>query len=312
MQRRLTHFSLSAMSSNLAPIILFVYNRPEHTRLAIESLKNCKLASKSILYIFSDAPKNENNQEQVKSVRKQISNLNGFKEVIIEYAKQNKGLAKSVIEGVSSILEKYESAIILEDDLLLSESFLEYMNKALFEAKSIDQIFTVSGYSFPVKIPTDYKHELYLGFRSSSWGWGTWAAKWMKANWESNYFEDILSNRKLQKRFNRAGNDYTPMLIKQLNGKIDSWAVRWAYNQMMNNAYTLFPKKSLVKNIGLDGSGTHSKKRKRYVVELNDFMPDFNSLNELELNEEINRRIKKLNSLSIYRRFRNFISFGIY
>ena len=134
MQRRLTHFSLSAMSSNLAPIILFVYNRPEHTRLAIESLKNCKLASKSILYIFSDAPKNENNQEQVKSVRKQISNLNGFKEVIIEYAKQNKGLAKSVIEGVSSILEKYESAIILEDDLLLSESFLEYMNKALLEA----------------------------------------------------------------------------------------------------------------------------------------------------------------------------------
>lgn len=297
---------------NLSPIILFVYNRPEHTRRTIESLLNCKYASQSNLYVFSDAPKNETAKTKVAEVRKFIHSIDGFNKIIIEENKENKGLAESVISGVSKVLQNHESVIVLEDDLVFSPNFLDFMNKALNKFKDDESVFTVSGYSFPIKVPKDYDKDIYLGYRSSSWGWATWKYKWNKAVWEKSYFSKIIEDSHLKGKFNRAGNDYSPMLIKQLKGVIDSWAIRWAFNQSMTNAYTLFPRKSLVKNIGLDGSGTHSKKRKKYVVELNDFNPALEFDSKLEINEEINNRIKNLNSLSIYRRIRNFISYGIF
>ncbi len=297
---------------NLSPIILFVYNRPEHTKQTVESLLQCKLANESVLYIFSDAPKTDEQKSKVDQVRKYIHCINGFKEIIIEESSVNKGLANSVIYGVSKIFESHESVIVLEDDLIFSSKFLEFMNEALKKYKDDKNIYTISGYSFPIQMLKEYRKDVYLSCRSSSWGWGTWKDKWGKAEWDNSFFSEILNNKKLQNKFNRAGNDYSPMLIKQLKGVIDSWAIRWAYIQMKNEAHTLFPIKSLVRNIGLDGSGTHSKKRKRYVVNLEDFNPDLSFSDELKINEDINKKIRKLNSLSIYRRFRNFISYGIF
>lgn len=298
--------------NNLSPIILFVYNRPDHTKQTVESLLQCKLASKSSLYIFSDAPKTDEQKSKVDQVRKYIHCINGFKEIIIEESSVNKGLANSVIYGVSKIFESHESVIVLEDDLKVSSYFLNFMNEALKKYKDDKNIYTISGYSFPLQMLKEYRKDVYLSYRSSSWGWGTWKDKWGKAEWDNSFFSEILNNKKLQNKFNRAGNDYSPMLIKQLKGVIDSWAIRWAYIQMKNEAHTLFPIKSLVRNIGLDGSGTHSKKRKRYVVKLEDFNPDLSFSDELKINEDINKKIRKLNSLSIYRRFRNFISYGIF
>jgi hypothetical protein len=298
--------------NELSPIILFVYNRPDHTKQTVESLLQCKFAKESVLYIFSDAPKTEEQKSKVDQVRKYIHSINGFKEIIIEESSINKGLANSVIYGVSKILNDYNSVIVLEDDLVFSSNFLEFMNEALRKFKDDKNIYTISGYSFPVQILKGYDKDVYLSYRSSSWGWGTWKDKWEKAEWENSIFYEILNNKKLQNKFNRAGNDYSPMLIKQLKGVIDSWAIKWAYIQMKNEAYTLFPVKSLVRNIGLDGSGTHSKKRKRYVVKLEDFNPNLSFSEQLEINDNINDKIRKLNSLSIYRRLRNFISYGIF
>ncbi len=298
--------------NNLSPIILFVYNRPEHTQRTIESLLKCNFASDSTLYVFSDAAKNNSEKAKVDLVRNYIHSAEGFKKIIVEEAETNKGLASSVITGVSKVLLDNKSAIVLEDDLVFSVHFLEFMNEAIKAFETDKYIFSISGYSFPIKIPKSYHNDVFISHRSSSWGWATWRDRWEKADWSNSYFNEILKNKNFQKKFNRAGNDYSPMLFKQLYRRINSWAIRWAYVQMINNAYTLFPIKSLVKNIGLDGSGTHSTKRKRYVVDLEDFNPKNGIGEKLNLDEEINSRIRKLNSLSVYRRIRNFISYGIY
>lgn len=252
---------------NPSPITLFVYNRPIHTKKTVQALKANKLASQSILYIYSDHPKKEEHKEDVKKVREYIHTIKGFKETHVIERKQNYGLAKSIIEGVTEVINKHNNVIVLEDDLITSHMFLTYMNNMLETYEKEKKIYSITGYNFPpklMKIPKEYKYDIYFSPRAGSGGWATWKDRWDKADWEVEDYEEFKKNKQLQKEFNKGGDDMTDMLISQMEGKLDSWAIRWCYTLFKKNAYCIYPTKSYVDNIGFDGSGIHSGTNSKY------------------------------------------------
>ncbi len=263
------------MSMNTyAPIAVFVYNRPEKTRAMIGSLASCKLARESELIVFSDGAKNEEAAGLVNETREYIDTLSSqgyFKEVSVYKSDKNKGLAASVISGITDVLNRYGRVITVEDDLLFSEGFLEYMNKCLDCYENDDRIWSISGYT-PQLHRGSYDKDVYLSYRASSWGWGTWKSKWDMVDWEVGDYGSFKFDPIGNMRFCRGGNDLPSMLRAQMKGNINSWAVRWCYAQSRRNMYTVYPVLSLVSNNGLDGTGTHSKEEDsiRYAAGLGD------------------------------------------
>jgi hypothetical protein len=253
---------------NLAPIILFVYNRPEHTKKTIDALRLNQLATESSLFIFSDGNKNENDRKAVEEVRNYIVTISEFKDVKITLRDKNLGLADSVISGVTEVIEKFGKAIVLEDDIVTSPYFLKFMNEALDFYEKDKRIYSISGYNFPIQIPDEYQHKIYISPRPSSWGWGTWKDRWEKVDWIISDYDQFLSNKKEIKKFNLGGNDLTRMLKKQMSGKINSWAIRWTYAHYKGKGYCLFPLKSFAKNIGADRSGVHTRKTNKFKVDV--------------------------------------------
>ncbi len=250
----------------LAPIVLFVYNRPWHTEQTVKSLKENKFAAESDLVIYSDSAKSEKDKYAVKKVRDFVEKITGFKSIQIIKRKDNFGLAGSVISGINEIFQNYNKAIVIEDDIVSSKNFLHFMNEALKIYEDDERIFSVSGYTFPIKIPKDYIDSTFISYRSSSWGWGTWKDRWLKVDWEIKDYGEFIKDKNAQMLFNRGGEDLTPMLHSQKNSKIDSWAIRWAYAHFKNDAYCVFPVHSKIKNIGTDSSGTHSDTSSKFDV----------------------------------------------
>lgn len=244
-----------------APVVLFVYNRLDHTKGVIESLSNNELAKDTELYVFSDAAKSEKGLEKVNEVRQYINQYewhSNFKKVNIVQAEKNKGLAKSVISGVTDVLKQYGKVIVIEDDLVLSPYFLTYMNEALDYYRDDMQIWSISGYSFPMRSLRKYPHDVFYSYRGCSWGWATWLDRWETVDWDVEDYAAMISNREWMSRFNRGGADMANMLRLQVEGKIDSWAIRWCFAQSNQEKYTIYPKYSYLHNGGCDGTGTHS------------------------------------------------------
>jgi len=244
----------------LAPVVLFVYNRPTHTRATIEALARNTLARHTDLVIFSDAPRDEAASAAVREVREIIENISGFGSVRAVQRDINYGLAKSVISGVSEIIDSYGQVIVLEDDLVTSATFLEYMNSALVHYRDDPKAFSIGGYQFPARtmsIPRNYPWDTYASYRCCSWGWATWKDRWERIDWSMGYFDDFTASAAQQVRFNRGGSDMTQLLSLQHEGRIDSWAIRFCYTHFATNMHCIYPVKSLVNNIGLDNSGTH-------------------------------------------------------
>lgn len=250
------------MQTHLAPIVLFVYNRPWHTRQTLESLSNNRLSVQSQLYIFSDGPKLNASSvdiEKIEKVRQLIREKKWCKEVeIIEYEK-NSGLANSVITGVTKVLDKHEKIIVLEDDLILSTGFLKYMNEALNLYNEEDSVMHVSAYMFPIKKTLS---ETFFLRNTSCWGWGTWKRAWKHFNPDSKFLlNKILLDKEREIRFNQNNLfSYTSMLKENSEGLNDSWDIRWYASTFLQNGICLHPRRSLVRNIGHDISGVHCKK----------------------------------------------------
>lgn len=237
---------------DLAPIAIFVYNRVENLDQLFKSLLKNKEAKDTIVYIFSDGPKNQNDVQKVYEVRKIINNIKGFKKIEIIESEKNNGLANSIIRGVTQVINRYGKIIVLEDDLIVSNVFIRYMNTSLekFEKKDI---WSISGYSPKIKVPSDYTHDFYLTMRACSWGWATWKDQWKTVDWN----EEIKGNKKIKKDFNNCGTDLYNMLINQKKGYIDSWAIRWCYSQFLQKKYTVYPNRSFLSNDGFSNEGTH-------------------------------------------------------
>lgn len=246
----------------LAPIILFVYNRPEHTKKTVEALKRNELASESVLYVFSDGATEDATEEQknnVHEIRKYIHTITGFKELIIEEAPKNKGLANSVIYGVTKVINKHGKAIVVEDDIVTHPFFIRFMNECLDKYEDRRYIFMIGGYNMAFEFPWWYWKDIYVVHRSCSWGWATWKSRWDLADWSVSDYSIMCQDINLQNKFNRGGNDMFPMLTAQMNGKIDSWAIRWDYSLYKHDAVCIRPVKTLVTNNGMDGTGIHCK-----------------------------------------------------
>ena len=245
-----------------APIALFVYNRLWHTKQTVESLIQNELVNETSLHIFSDGAKSEADVERVMAVRKYIHSINGFKSLTITESKPNKGLANSIITGVSEILSTNESIIVLEDDMITSPYFLTYMNKALELYENNEEVISVHGYVWPVS--KDLPETFFLR-GADCWGWATWNRGWKIFDPDGQRLLDQIKERKLTYDFDFYGAySYTRMLKKQVKGKNDSWAIRWYASAFLNDKLTLYPGKSLLRNIGNDASGTHSWDNERF------------------------------------------------
>lgn len=239
-----------------APIILFVYNRPDHTRRTVEALQKNIGAAESDLFIFSDGPR-PGSEERVQQVRAYIKTISGFKSVTLTEREKNLGLANSVLSGVAEVIEKNGRVIVLEDDLITAPHFLTFMNEALNRYEEDERIFSIGGYSPCFEMPRSYKIQTYLTYRCCSWGWATWKDRWCSVDWAVADFMDFLRSEEKQRLFDQGGDDLSRLLIMQMEGRIDSWAIRWDYAHHKHEAYCLRPYLSLVRNIGFDGSGVH-------------------------------------------------------
>lgn len=239
------------------PIILFVYNRPWHTRQTVEALQKNDLASESELFIFSDGPKNEKAQEGVEEVRKYLRSVKGFKNIHIIEREKNLGLANNIIDGVTKIVNEYGRVIVLEDDLVTSPGFLRYMNEGLELYADEEKVASIHGYIYPLKHPERLPETFFIR-GADCWGWATWARAWKYFEPDGKKLLEELKRKKLTKEFDFNGAyPYTKMLIDQIRGRNNSWAIRWYASAFLNNMFTLYPRYSLVRNIGLDNTGTH-------------------------------------------------------
>jgi hypothetical protein len=247
-------------SSIFAPVVLFVYNRPAHTRLTLAALATNSLALESDLIIFSDAPRNANAESAVAAVRSLIAEASGFASIKIVYRDKHLGLARSVIEGVSEIIAERGRVIVVEDDIVTTPNFLAYLNRALAFYQTESKAFSIGAYQFPrhtMRLPWNYSSDTFAFFRACSWGWATWKDRWDKVDWDCAHYASFFTDPTQQRAFNRGGPDLAEMLNHQRLGKIDSWAIRFSYAHFANDAHCIYPVRSLVRNIGLDSTGVH-------------------------------------------------------
>lgn len=251
-----------------APIVLFTYDRPHHTRQTVEALAANDGARESDLFVYSDGPRTADNEEAVQTVREYLRTVRGFKSVTLIEREENRGLASSVIAGVGEVLSRTTSVIVMEDDLLTSRNFLQFVNAALATYEQRPDVFSVTGYNYPLDIPSTYPEDAYLSYRSSSWGWGTWRDRWSRVDWSISDYAEFLRDPEAQERFRRGGDDLQPMLELQMSGKLDSWSIRFDYAHYRHDAFCVHPVVSKVQNIGFDGSGVHCTETDDYDVEL--------------------------------------------
>ncbi len=269
----------------IAPIALFVYNRPTHTKLTIDALANNLYATNSELIVFSDGPKTELDKELVAEVRNFIRTISSFKSIRMIESAVNKGLARSIIEGVTEVLKSSETIIVLEDDLVTSPYFLQYMNEGLDFYQHEERVISIHAYMYPVK------EELPATFfirGADCWGWATWKKKWELFEPDGAKLLRELKNKDLTREFDFDGSyPYVRMLKDQIRGRNNSWAIRWYASAFIHEKLTLYPGKSYLQNIGNDASGTHSRGTNQFIIdELNVNLPS----GRISIKEDIHAR----------------------
>jgi hypothetical protein len=252
---------------NLAPIVLFVYKRLNTLQQTIETLKKNIEITDSELFIFSDASKSVQDNEKIDQVRDYIKTITGFKKITITEREQHYGLAKSIIEGVTEIMNRYGKVIVIEDDLLLSESFLIYMNQMLTTYQDNQDVFQIAGFGLKIRKSKNYDYDVYFHNRPNPWGWGTWIDRWNSVDWDVKNWSSIKNNKKEQNAFNDAGSDLFKMLKRNMEKQNDSWFVRFAYSQSLQKKQAITPIKSLVINNGFIKESTHCNTYNRYKTD---------------------------------------------
>jgi hypothetical protein len=279
----------------LAPIVLFTYKRLDTLTQTVEALQKNYLAKESELIIFSDAAKGNIDQYAVEIVRTYLKTINGFKSIIIHEAEQNKGLANSIINGFSQVLETHDSAIVMEDDLVSSPNFLNFMNESLMKYKDNNNVFSISGFSFDLKLNEKLIKDSYFLNRGWSWGWATWKDRWESVDWEISDYDKFIQNKVARKEFSKGGSDLNGMLEKQMAGKLDSWAIRWFYNQFKKNGVTLYPVYSKIKNEGFGDNATHTSGSSRRYIPLFDLTSNtkFSFPSKTAITKEAQKRFRR-------------------
>jgi hypothetical protein len=254
------------MQNNLAPIGISTYSRLQLLKKTIEALQKNVLAEHSELFVFSDAPRS-GDEKQVEAVRSYLRTITGFKEIHIFERKKNNRTANNR-RGIRMLLNRFGKAIFLEEDIVTAPGFLTFMNQALNNYESNDRIFSVVGFCPPIKIPADYKHDVFFLRRFSGWGLGIWKNRFDHIKYiTADEYEQFAANKQRVREFVKGGGeDMMVMLKADAYGEIDAGDVKAMYAQFISNQYTVYPTQSLVQNNGCDGTGTHCIKTDRFNV----------------------------------------------
>lgn len=292
-----------------SPVLIFAYNRPASLRQLIDSLRKCRNLDDRKIYVYVDGPKKEEERAAVSEVISVARELTPD----VRISESNRGLADSIIKGVREILTNHDRVIVLEDDLVLHRDFLNYMDHYLERCKEDKRILSICGYSLQVKRPAGYDFEVYLSGRASSWGWGTWADRWEKVDWEVNDFQELERSRSLRRSFNEGGSDMFGMLRDYIKGKNASWAIRFCYHQWKNGMYSVHPMRSLVLNEGFSTAATHCRQKYNRFKTL--MLPEeeiirYNDATELNVDSRIEKELRKYHSipLRIYSKLRKILN----
>jgi len=248
--------------SHMAPIVLFGYDRPDHMRQALEHLARADGASDSPMWIFCDGPKPGADLARIAAVRALANEpewTRKFASVRVEVSERNKGLACSIIGGVSTVMDALGRAIVVEDDVLVAPDFLRFMNDCLDFYQADQTVGSVTGFSPLADPPAAYTRDVVAIPRNCSQCWATWADRWQQVDWDAKAAANLLRDPALRRRFNAAGNDRFNRLQRQIAGKIDSWSIRFGLWQTLSGRHTIYPVLNRVRNIGYDGSGVHTR-----------------------------------------------------
>lgn len=253
----------------LAPIIIFAFNRVDTLKNTIESLKKSKEAKDSELFVFVDGPRSnkEGEKKQVRAVQEYVKTITGFKNIKYKFSETNKGLAPSVIGGTTQIFKLYNKIIVIEDDLILSQSFLQYMNQMLDLYEKDNRIMQISGWGCKLTKHKGYPYDAFLNKRARSWSWATWKDRWETVDWEVKDWNEFSNSLKEIYQFNRQGSDLYKMLRGYMTKKNCSWYIRFQYAMHKQNKYSVQPIRSLVINDGFGGNATNCKNYNRYKVD---------------------------------------------
>ncbi len=249
-----------------APIVLFVYNRPRHTQRTLEALRVNELADRSELFIFSDGPRSESDREKVEAVRDQCRTIQGFKKIVMRESEENRGLAASIIAGVTEIVNEYGQIIVMEDDLVSSPHFLSYMNEALSIYEQEEKVMHIGGYMFPIS--SEGIPETFFFRESNCWGWGTWARSWLHYEKDARKLMNTFTRQQV-KEFNLDGyHKFWRQVKENYSGRRDTWAIFWYAAIFLRRGLCLHPSVSLIQNIGHDNSGRNCPGTDIYTVAL--------------------------------------------
>lgn len=256
------------MERKLAPVVLFVYNRPRHALQTLEALAGNRLAEKSMLYIFSDGPKEETGlgaKERIDEVRRVIRSQKWCREVIIKESTVNKGLADSIEDGVMEVVNRHSKVIVLEDDVVTSPGFLEYMNDALDFYEYEEKVMHISGYMYPHndKLPETF----FFNVPYPGGGWATWQRAWKYYISDTKQLYDHFNTARGWWNFNKFGGDFLQrQLVRNLTGDLKSWFIKWHGTLLIRGGFTLYPGISLTNNIGFDDSGSNCPVQDKFTV----------------------------------------------
>ncbi len=280
-----------------APLVVFAYNRAQRLNDCLTALSQNDGAKETELYIFCDGAKPNTDSNDVLNTQRLAKDekwKDCFKSVTVECQQKNRGLAKSVIAGVTEVLEQSGRCIVVEDDLVVTSKFLKYMNKSLEFYKDDTRIWSISGFTFPLKSLHDYEYDVYLSYRMSSHGWGMWLDRWQQIDWNVSDYKELFYKPWKARRFRRGGNDLFRMLRRQMQGKRDSWAIRACYAQSRADKLTIYPRESFIQNNGYGGDGTHCESGSVFSeLHLEGHGPDLEPAS-IEINKKITREFKSL------------------
>jgi FkbM family methyltransferase len=263
---------------NFAPIALFAYARLDHTRRTIEALRRNDGAAESDLYIFADGPKGSGDEAAVAEVRDYLRSVSGFKSVRVVEQAANRGLAQSIIDGVTEVIGKHGRVIVIEDDIVTAPGALLYFNRALEHFRDHAGVFSIAGYSPPpsvMPLPEDYDYDVFCVPRMLCWGWATWKDRWDKADWKARDLDGLLASPSQKRAYAHwIGQDSLGTLQAWAAGRKDVWACRWVFAHFRHHAVCVCPVVSYVDNIGLDGSGANCGVEHRLRVDLDRPRPE--------------------------------------
>jgi hypothetical protein len=253
-----------------APVMITTYTRKEHLQRTLDALRKNELAEATTVYVYVDGPR-PGDEQKVSAVRQYLDTVSGFGALHVVARKRNMGAHENAKAANYEVLDRYGKMIRMEDDIVTAPGYLKFMNQALDKYENDKKVFSISAYCPPIQIPADYPYDVYFIRRFSGWGCGIWRDRLDNIYQEitQEEYARFASNRKLVRDFEYSGGKDMLLMLKGVaSGKLEAGDVTAMYSQFVNDQYTLYPTRSLVQNIGMDGTGVHCDVTNYFDVDL--------------------------------------------